>query len=82
MSVKLSPKVEQWIERLVDSGRYASADQVIEAALLTLEPGTPLDWARIAEADALADDSVSAGRTRPFDDEFVDRLRELVTRPK
>ena len=80
MAVKLTPHVEEWIERLVDTGRYADADQVVEAALLSLEPDGSLDWAWIAEQDAIADDSVVAGRTRPFDNEFVEELRALVTR--
>lgn len=80
MAVKLSPHVEKRIERLVESGRYADADQVVEAALLSLEPDASFDWAWIAEQDAMADDSVAAGRTRPFDNEFVEELRALVTR--
>jgi Arc/MetJ-type ribon-helix-helix transcriptional regulator len=82
MAVKLTPHVEEWIERLVDSGQFADANQVIEAALLSLEPDVPLDWAWIAEQDTMADESVAAGRTRPFDDKFADQLRALVTRPR
>ena len=37
MSIRLSPRTEALIRQQVDSGRYATADEVIEAAVRLLE---------------------------------------------
>lgn len=37
MNVSLTPEIEQFIQRQVESGKYASADEVILAALRAFE---------------------------------------------
>ena len=77
MQVQLKPELRKFIEDQVTAGHFASADEVVEAALarLMLDPApNDLDaetLAAIEEADAQFD----RGEGIPLDDAF-NRLRE------
>jgi hypothetical protein len=62
------------------TGRYADAAHVLGAALFSLEPEISLNWAWIAQQDAVADESVAAGRTRTSGDQLVEAVGALVIR--
>lgn len=49
MEVPLGPEFARWIEELVQSGRYASAGEVVEAALGALRDSMETAAAEIAD---------------------------------
>lgn len=78
MSVELGRPLEEFVETLVESGRYSSRREV-------LREGVRLIQEREARASAInlflaeAHDDADAAQTRPMDDVFVDLLTELAS---
>jgi putative addiction module CopG family antidote len=52
MEVTLNPELMRWIEELIGSGRYASANEVIETALYAMQDTAATMADEIAEFDA------------------------------
>jgi putative addiction module CopG family antidote len=83
MEVRLTPEQAQVIEQAVASGRYANADEALNAALLLLDNDRKLAELRglIAEGDA----DYAAGRYTEYDeitsrtlaDELISEARAL-----
>jgi putative addiction module CopG family antidote len=72
MEVTLNSELTRWIEDLVSSGRYASANQVIETALYAMQDTAATMADEIAEFDAeLGRRLASLDRGESFDPEIV-----------
>jgi putative addiction module CopG family antidote len=69
MNVTLAPALEEFIQRKVGQGAYASADEVIAASLAMMRTGEDEEWkagAREKIAEGL--ESARAGRVHAPDD--------------
>jgi len=89
MQIELSPSAEKIVDDLVAQGRFASAQEALEAGLLAL---LQLDaeseaffadrddawWADLRAKLREADEDIVAGRYHPLDQEFFDQLRARV----
>jgi Arc/MetJ-type ribon-helix-helix transcriptional regulator len=89
MQIELSPRAEQMVNDLVAQGRFASAQEAIEAGVLAL---LQLDaeaeaffadrdeawWADLRAKIREADEDIAAGRYHPLNQEFFDQLRARV----
>jgi Arc/MetJ-type ribon-helix-helix transcriptional regulator len=80
MAVALSPEAEREIERLLANSEYSDASELVLSALAALEHHE-IDWDEVQRLHDEADDDVANGRTKPVTEEFLQELRELVTRP-
>jgi antitoxin ParD1/3/4 len=76
-SVSLGDHFTAFIDQQVGSGRYATASDVVRAALRLLEREQQMNWLRgkIAEADA----DYRAGNVIEVDDRFWDDLEQEVS---
>ena len=76
MEVRLTPELRKFIEDEVTAGNFASADEVVEAALarLMLDPH-PDEDAETAAAIDEAEAQIDRGEGIPLDEAFG-RLRE------
>ena len=72
MVVQLTPHVAELIRRKVASGRYRSADEVIEDALDALEQRDRL--ARLRVAIAIGDAQLSRGEGIPYTDQLMEEI--------
>ena len=81
MAVRLSSEVEREIERVMHTEGFGSADEVVRSALSALQATGESFWERIERLDAGAEADVRTSRYRPVTDEFVDRLKAIVSRP-
>ena len=76
MQITLPPEIQAIIENEIDSGRYATAEEVVIGAIRHLQeddlPIIPDEW--LVEARAEAD----RGEGVEVDDDFRARLREEV----
>lgn len=72
-SVTIGEHFTRFIDEQVETGRYASASEVIRAGLRMLE-----DYeGRLKALDALLQEGIDSGPAEPFDfDEFLARKRE------
>ena len=82
MDVELSERSLARIRAKVESGAFASADEVIEQALGLLEDREREygEWLRAEVAKGQAD--VDAGRVTRVDDEFFDKIRARFGLPE
>jgi antitoxin ParD1/3/4 len=77
--VQLSDSIESFLEHVVASGRYASADKAIEAALELLETRET----KLAQLQALLDegfDDLENGRYVEYSSENMHELTEDIRR--
>ena len=77
MTVTLSPDAERLVEKQLQSGRYASADQVVAAALALLTQESSPDFAtgELDELLAAAERSIEQEGTLDGDEAFQARLQ-------
>lgn len=80
MAIALGPEVEREIQRLLPNSGFANADELVLSALAALERDE-IDWDEVQRLHDQAADDVHNGRTRPVTEEFLQQLRDLVTRP-
>jgi antitoxin ParD1/3/4 len=74
MSITLSPRAAAMVQERLESGRYASADEVIEAAVTLLEARERFD--RLRESLIEAEEQVRQGKTMEWTPELRQRLRD------
>ena len=77
MPIQLSVEREELVRSLVKRGRYATADEVVDAALLLLARSEDIEQARVLEGLRQGIADRDAGRGRPADDVFADIRREF-----
>jgi len=73
MNVSLTPQLEKMVAERVESGRYASASEVIREALRLLEERDHL--ASLRRDVAAGIDQLDHGRSRVFDKATVARIK-------
>jgi antitoxin ParD1/3/4 len=73
MNVSLTPELERLVAERVESGRYASASEVIREALRFLEERDRLTTLR-RDIDA-GIDALDRGESRPFDKAAIARIK-------
>lgn len=74
-TVTLPPPLEEFVESRVRSGRYANADEVVQAGLRLLEEDEAIREAKIVrlrEAAQVGIDDIAAGRFTEFSVDDVD----------
>jgi antitoxin ParD1/3/4 len=70
--VNLGKPYEEFIQKLVESGYYASASEVLRDALrLKMEKSEQWKAARFQQLVKEGMDDIEAGRTRPFNEELM-----------
>lgn len=77
-TIPLTPKSQKTVRAYVASGRYSSAQEVVEEALSLLDLTEKQHQARLASIDAAIDRGmadVRAGRVVDFDDAAVERIK-------
>lgn len=72
MIVTRPPQLQALIQQQVDSGRFASAEEVIEAAVRLLDERERL--ARLRAAIAVGDEQIARGQVVEWTPDFMDRL--------
>jgi putative addiction module CopG family antidote len=74
MQITLPPEIQAIIEHEIQSGRYATAEEVVVEAVRHLQdattPSVPDEW--LVEARAQAD----RGETVPWTDDFMERAAQ------
>jgi antitoxin ParD1/3/4 len=79
MNISLTPQLEQFVQERLKSGRYASASEVMRAALRLLES---YDRALESGLHSLKADveaglrQLDEGKARPFDDAALERIKK------
>lgn len=73
MDVTLSPETEAMVRQKVADGRFASADEVIEAAVTLLEAHDRFERLRASLIEA--EEQMRAGKTLEWTTELRQRLR-------
>lgn len=73
MAITLSPETEAMVRQKVAAGRFASADEVIQAAVMLLDDHDRLEYLRRLVDEA--DQQVRDGKTMEWTPELRQRLR-------
>ena len=81
MTIHLSGDREQIVRSLMQGGRYASEDEVIDEALRLLRQRQEAEQARVVEGIRQGIEDMNAGRSRPADEVFADIRREFNLSP-
>ena len=74
MKITLTPEAEAVVRQKVADGRFASADEVIEAAVTLLEARDRFERLRASLIEA--EEEIRAGKTLEWTPELRQRLRE------
>ena len=74
---RLPEDLERFVQAKVRSGRFASPDEAITAAVRLLRKQEESEDARALEGIRLGLEDVRAGRTQPLADAFADIRRDL-----
>ncbi len=77
MNTHLPEDLEQFLHAKVQSGRFASHDEAITAAVRLLRKLEDGEDARALEGIRLGLEDMRAGRTQPLADAFADIRRDL-----
>ena len=77
MTIHLPEHREQFVRGLVESGRYASEDEVIDEAVRLLQQQEEAKQARVLEGIRQGLEDMHAGRTQPLAEAFADIRRDL-----
>lgn len=75
MTITLSPEIEKLINESVQSGRYESASEVLEEALLALKEREDSDYREAVEGIRRGLEDIEAGRIQPLAEAFADIRR-------
>jgi antitoxin ParD1/3/4 len=67
MNVSLTPQLEEWVKRKVDSGLYGSASEVMREALRLLEEHDRIRAMRLEELRAEITQGMDSGEPTPLD---------------
>jgi antitoxin ParD1/3/4 len=81
MTIHLSGARELLVRSLMQGGRFASEDDVIDEALQLLRKREDAQRARVLEGIRQGIEDMEAGRGRPADEVFVDIRREFNLSP-
>lgn len=82
MDAHISERWEPFIRAQVQSGRFASEDELLDEALRLLERNQAAEKARDIEGIRQGLEDMRAGRTQPLDEAFADIRRELSLPPQ
>lgn len=77
MNAHISDRWEPFIRAQLQSGRYATENEVLDEALELLERRAEAEKAQDLEGIRRGLEDVRAGRTQPLDEAFADIRREL-----
>ncbi len=77
MTIHLPEHREQFVRGLVQSGRYASEDEVIDKAVRLLQQPEDAEQARVLAGIRQGLEDMHAGRTQPLAEAVADIRREL-----
>jgi putative addiction module CopG family antidote len=77
MNAQLPADLEQFVQARVRSGRFASSDEAITAAVRLLRRQEEAEEARVLEGIRQGLEDVRAGRTQPLAEAFADIRRDL-----
>ena len=81
MSIDFSGERERFVRSLVQRGRFASEDEVIDEALRLLRDREEAEQARVLEGIRQGIEDMNAGRSRPAEEVFADIRREFNLSP-
>jgi len=81
MTIQPSADREQIVRSIMQGGRYASEDEVIDEALRLLRQREDSEKARVLEGIRQGVEDMKAGRGRPADEVFDDIRREFNLSP-
>jgi antitoxin ParD1/3/4 len=81
MTIHLSGERERLVRSLMEAGRFASEDEVIDEALRLLRQRADAGQARVLEGIRQGIEDMQAGRSRPADEVFADIRREFNISP-
>ncbi len=81
MTIHSSGDREQIVRSIMQGGRYASEDEVIDEALRLLRQREEAEQARVVEGIRQGIEDMKAGRSRPADEVFADIRREFNLSP-
>ena len=81
MTIQLSGDREQIVRSLMQGGRFASEDEVIDEALRLLRQRQEVDQNRVLEGIRQGIEDMHAGRSRPAEEVFADIRREFNLSP-
>jgi antitoxin ParD1/3/4 len=86
MNVSLTPELEEFVSRKVESGMYSSASEVVRESLRLLREQDLLKQIRLEELRkeiGLGIEQLERGQSRPFDaDDIKRRICERVAEQK
>ena len=74
MNVMLSPHSTELIQQMVDSGRYQTADEVLEEALLALDDQLRLE--RLRAAIDIGDEQLERGEYELLTPELIEEMNQ------
>jgi antitoxin ParD1/3/4 len=77
MNTRLPADLEQFVQAQVRSGRFASSDDAITAAVRLLRRQEEAEEARVLEGIRQGLEDMRAGRTQPLAEAFADIRRDL-----
>jgi putative addiction module CopG family antidote len=77
MNTRLPADLEPFVQAKVRSGRFASSDEAITAAVRLLRRQEEAEEARVLEGIRRGLEDVRAGRTQPLAEAFADIRRDL-----
>lgn len=84
-SYRLEPRFEAFVRQLVESGRYQSIDEVVEAGLRLLQEQEAVRAGGVARLRRLAEEGRLGGLSDEDGDRLLDRLeaeyRAMIRRP-
>ncbi len=81
MTIHSSSDREQIVRSIMQGGRYASEDEVIDEALRLLRQREEAEQACVVEGIRQGIEDMKAGRSRPADEVFADIRREFNLSP-
>ena len=81
MNTHLPADLEQFVQAKVRSGRFASPDEAITAAVRLLRQQEEAEEARVLEGIRQGLEDMRAGRGRPAEEVFADIRREFNLSP-
>jgi antitoxin ParD1/3/4 len=81
MTIQLSGDRELIVRSLMQGGRFATEEEVIDEALRLLRQRQEAEQARVLDGIRRGIEDMNAGRSRPADEVFADIRREFNLSP-